>query len=73
MYMYIPIYIGSLYLQVYLSDVVSARYFDCELGESPALEDEDVAQRFRYEFESGAVYDGEWLEGNRHGFGKQAL
>lgn len=26
----------------------------------------------RYEFESGAIYDGEWLEGNRHGVGKQA-
>lgn len=25
----------------------------------------------RYEFESGAVYDGEWLHGTRHGIGKQ--
>ncbi|CAK9063217.1 Thymus-specific serine protease (Serine protease 16), partial [Durusdinium trenchii] len=46
-------------------------YFDCEVGESPALEDDSVAQHFRYEFESGAIYDGEWLEGNRHGVGKQ--
>ena len=26
----------------------------------------------RYEFQSGAVYDGDWLNGSRHGMGKQA-
>ncbi|CAJ1346014.1 unnamed protein product [Effrenium voratum] len=46
-------------------------YFDCELGESPVLEDDTLPQRFRYEFQSGAIYDGDWLHGNRHGVGKQ--
>jgi len=46
-------------------------YFDSDVGESPVLEDESVTQRFRYEFQSGAVYDGDWLHGSRHGLGKQ--
>eukprot|EP00913_Durusdinium_trenchii_P014786 g13868.t1 len=55
-------------------------YFDCEVGECTIgcagddlghAQDDSVAQHFRYEFESGAIYDGEWLEGNRHGVGKQ--
>jgi len=46
-------------------------YFECEAGESPALEDETEPQHFRFEFESGAIYDGQWLQGARHGIGKQ--
>mmetsp|Transcript_5033 Transcript_5033/g.9005 ORF Transcript_5033/g.9005 Transcript_5033/m.9005 type:complete len:346 (+) Transcript_5033:52-1089(+) len=46
-------------------------YFDREIGEAPILEDSSIKTRARHQFRSGAVYDGEWLGGMRHGVGKQ--
>jgi len=48
-------------------------YFDLDMGEAPKLDaarpDERCSQI--HTFQSGAVYDGEWLRDMRHGLGKQ--
>eukprot|EP00930_Biecheleria_cincta_P035614 TRINITY_DN24481_c0_g1_i2.p1 TRINITY_DN24481_c0_g1~~TRINITY_DN24481_c0_g1_i2.p1 ORF type:complete len:228 (-),score=42.87 TRINITY_DN24481_c0_g1_i2:508-1191(-) len=47
-------------------------YFDNDLGEAPLLEDDSSEpEDARHTFRSGAIYDGEWLGGMRHGFGHQ--
>eukprot|EP00931_Biecheleriopsis_adriatica_P023963 TRINITY_DN15026_c0_g2_i1.p1 TRINITY_DN15026_c0_g2~~TRINITY_DN15026_c0_g2_i1.p1 ORF type:complete len:365 (+),score=70.82 TRINITY_DN15026_c0_g2_i1:80-1174(+) len=46
-------------------------YFDSDIGEAPFVDDDTVQERVRHEFRSGAIYDGQWLSGMRHGVGKQ--
>eukprot|EP00931_Biecheleriopsis_adriatica_P023962 TRINITY_DN15026_c0_g1_i1.p1 TRINITY_DN15026_c0_g1~~TRINITY_DN15026_c0_g1_i1.p1 ORF type:complete len:374 (+),score=49.74 TRINITY_DN15026_c0_g1_i1:34-1122(+) len=46
-------------------------YFDGDVGEAPFVDDDTVQERVLHEFRSGAIYDGEWLSGMRHGIGKQ--
>lgn len=48
-------------------------YFDCELGYSPVDSHHDPQLQYhcRFVYASGAVYDGQWHNGMRHGFGRQ--
>lgn len=44
-------------------------YFDLDLGQGPAMDTE--SESHKYVFRSGAVYEGEWQKGSRHGEGQQ--
>lgn len=47
-------------------------YFDLDIGEAPKLDAApDERCSHMHTFQSGAVYDGEWLRGMRDGLGKQ--
>jgi len=46
-------------------------YFDLDLGEGPTQVRTDVPERHKFAFQSKAIYDGEWMRGDRHGVGRQ--